>query len=171
MKITTKHLAANVAAVGFVATIAIGGYFSRELGLALAGLMAAALGLTLFGAKPRVFCSRLCPRGKALGFALKPLSRGRPLPLRLRSPRLRRGICGLMLFCVAGNLVRGSLSATTAGNVFWLLCLVSLGAGILLGILYKPRAWCALCPLGTLQDTVREVRAFGDGDGRRDGAG
>ncbi|MBL8966361.1 MAG: 4Fe-4S binding protein [Spirochaetaceae bacterium] len=163
MKIQSKRFATNVAALLFVATISIGGFFFRELGLALAGLMAAALALTLVGHKPRVFCSRLCPRGRALGFSLKPLSRMRPLPRSLRSPRLRRLLCGAMMFCVAGNLFRGPLAAKPAGMLFWLLCLVSLSAGVVLGILYKPRAWCVLCPLGTLQDTVRSVRPDGAG--------
>jgi polyferredoxin len=38
--------------------------------------------------------------------------------------------------------------------VFWVLCAASLSAGLLMGFFFKPRSWCAICPMGTLQDTI-----------------
>jgi len=155
MEYTARKRLLDFAALLFVLAIAIGGYFYPLLGLALAVLMALAVGLSLFGPRSRMFCSSVCPRGRALGFALKPFSRGKVLPAWMLKLQTRRGLCGFMMLCVIGNLVRNADGFEGAGRVFWFLCIASLGAGVLLGLLYKPRAWCAVCPMGTLQDTLR----------------
>jgi ferredoxin-type protein NapH len=162
--------AVGILALAFVLAVAIGGYWLRALGLLLALMMGTAIVLSLAAPKPRTFCSRVCPRGRALGFALGPFSRRRPLPPLLTKPGFRRGFCGFMMICVLGNLFRipaGPGFASGAGSVFWVLCLVSLGAGIGLGLLFKPRAWCAVCPLGTLQDTLRPAGKPEAGGGNR----
>lgn len=151
-------------ALAFVLAVAIGGWFYPVAGLALAVLMAAALALSLlsrFGAaRKRAFCNGVCPRGRALAFALKPFASGRPLPRSFADLSLRRGLCGFMMFCVIGSLVRalpgleGYPAFAAAGRIFWGLCLISLAGGLVLGLLYRPRAWCVVCPMGTLQDTI-----------------
>jgi len=35
--------------------------------------------------------------------------------------------------------------------VFWEMCLITTLIGLPLALLFRPRAWCALCPIGTLQ--------------------
>lgn len=155
MQSTNRKRAIDIAALIFVLMIATGGYFIPWLGFALALLMAAAAGLSLFGPRKRMFCSSVCPRGRALGFAMKPFARGRSLPSWMLRTGTRRALCGFMMLCVGGNLMRNTAGLAGAGRVFWVLCLVSLSGGIILGALYKPRAWCAICPMGTLQDTVR----------------
>ena len=151
----------NILSVFFVLTVAAGGFFFREIGLALAALMVSAIALALSSPKPRRFCSALCPRGRALGFSLRPISLGLSLPRFLSSRAFRRFLCGTTMFLVFMSLFQvapGVSVAHWAGMVFWTLCLVTLSLGIILGILFRPRAWCALCPLGTLQDTIREAR-------------
>jgi polyferredoxin len=151
-------------ALAFVLSVTIGGWFFPVAGLALAVLMAAAVALSLkarFGsARRRAFCNGVCPRGRALGFALRPISRGRTMPKAFSELSFRRGLCGFMMFCVLGSLVRalpgleGLPAFAAAGRIFWGLCLISLAGGLALGILYRPRAWCVVCPMGTLQDTI-----------------
>jgi polyferredoxin len=59
-----------------------------------------------------------------------------------------------MMFCVIGSLARSGGVLPRVGLVFWLLCVLSLSAGLILGFFFKPRSWCAICPMGTLQDTI-----------------
>jgi len=152
----------EVISVIFVFSIALGGIFVPELGFALAGLMAAAIVMTLV--KPRSFCSTVCPRGRALGFLLRKSPRRKALPSVLLTPNFRKLLCGGMMFCVIGSLIRAGGDPGRMGAVFWTLCAVSLSGGLLMGIFYKPRAWCAICPMGTLQDTIAQ-------GGRRAGRG
>ena len=144
--------AVPIAATVFVFTVAIGGIFIPEIGLVLAALMAAAIVMTL--RKPRSFCSTVCPRGKALGFVMRGPSRRKALPRFMLSIQFRRLLCGSTMFCVIGSLVRTGGDIHRVGSVFWGLCALSLSAGLALGYFFKPRAWCAVCPMGTLQDTI-----------------
>lgn len=137
---------------GVVALLAVGGYFFPLLGFGVPVLVAVALIMNARGR--RSFCARACPNGAALGSALKPITRGRRLPALLGSPEFRRGLCGFMLFCVIGQLARGYPDPAALGRVFWAVYLIAVGLGVAAGLLYKPRAWCAFCPMGTLQDTV-----------------
>jgi len=144
--------AVPIAATVFVFTVAIGGTFIPEIGLVLAALMAAAVVMTL--RKPRSFCSTVCPRGRALGFIMRGPSKRKALPRFMLSIKFRRLLCGSMMFCVIGSLVRTGGEIRGVGSVFWALCALSLSAGLALGYFFKPRSWCAVCPMGTLQDTI-----------------
>ncbi|MGB4587059.1 MAG: 4Fe-4S binding protein, partial [Rectinemataceae bacterium] len=136
----------------FVFFVAIGGIFVPEIGLVLAALMVAAIVMTL--RKPRSFCSTVCPRGKALGFIMRRPSKRKALPRFMLSIKFRRLLCGSMMFCVIGSLVRTGGEIRGVGTVFWALCAISLSTGLLMGYFFKPRSWCAICPMGTLQDTI-----------------
>ena len=144
----TAQIAASVVAF----FVAIGGIFMPEVGLVLAALMVTAVVMTLV--KPRSFCSGVCPRGKALGFIMQKNTKRKALPTFMRSTGFRRLLCGSTMVCVIGNLARVRGSIHNVGSVFWVLCVISLSAGLVLGFFFKPRAWCSVCPMGTLQDTI-----------------
>jgi polyferredoxin len=134
-----------------VAIIAVGGFFYPLLGLAVPALMVVALVMN-FRAR-RSFCAKVCPNGTSLA-ALKPVSRNKRIPHTLGSPQFRRMLCGAMMFCMIGLFVRGYPDYPVIGKAFWFIYLIALSAGVIFGLVYKPRAWCAICPMGTLQDTV-----------------
>lgn len=150
-----KHLSDTLAqrlSTIFVVTIAAGGVFVPELGLALIALMLTALVMTLI--KPRSFCSGVCPRGKALGFVMNRNSRRKALPPIVLSVKFRRLLCGSSMFLIIASLVRSGGNIRQIGTVFWLLCVTTLSTGLIMGFFFKPRSWCAICPMGTLQDTI-----------------
>lgn len=153
----SRNTVQAAASIAFVLAVAVGGFFYPLVGFAVALVMVAAVAMTLF--KPRSFCAKACPRGRALGLALRPFSRGRPLPAGSVTPGAKRALCGFMMFCVVGNVARLAGSADALGRFFWGLCVISLAAGVVVGLLYRPRAWCAVCPMGTLQDTIGQARS------------
>jgi len=136
-----------------VAGIAIGGYFIPELGLLVIGLMAVALATN--ARRSRSFCSGICPNGRALSAGMGNLSRRLPLPAFLASKGTRRALCGFMMFCVIGLLSRTNGGLSQIGRVFWSIYLASIGISLVSGLVFKPRSWCAYCPMGTLQDTLK----------------
>ena len=136
-----------------VAALAIGGFFYPVLGIL--GLMLVALVMNF--RSRRSFCAGVCPNGNFLATAIKPLTRNRRIPRAMVYPQLRRMLCGAMLFCLVGLLSRNHSDPQSIGRVFWWIYMVALSLGIVLGLAYKPRAWCAVCPLGTLQDTIAEA--------------
>lgn len=134
-----------------VAILSVGGFFYPLLGLAVPALMVAALVMN-FRAR-RSFCAKVCPNGTFLA-ALKPVSRNKRIHPSFVSPQFRRMLCGFMMFCMIGLFIRGYPDYSVIGRAFWLVYLIALSVGIVFGLVYKPRAWCTICPLGTLQDTV-----------------
>ncbi len=143
-----------------VMLIALGGYFVPLLGLAVPALLLTALVMNL--RRRRSFCAEACPNGRAYAAVLGGLSRRAPLPPALRSAGFRRGLCGFMLFCVINLLIRSGGGWEAAGRVFRGIYFLSLGVGTALGLYFKPRAWCAVCPVGTLQETLSPRRAAPD---------
>ncbi|MFA6504538.1 MAG: 4Fe-4S binding protein [Treponemataceae bacterium] len=150
----------KVLSVAFVAVFAGAGYFFPVLGLVVLALMIVALGMNFN--KRRSFCAGTCPNGTFLASALKPVSRNRKMPRALVSVQFRRMLCGVMMFCMIGLLVRGYPNLANIGRVFWVIYSIALSLGVLAGLFYKPRAWCAFCPLGTLQDTIAGVSKEAD---------
>lgn len=149
-KIWAKALSAPT-----VATIAIGGLFQPFFGFGVPALIVFALAMNF--RSRRSFCAGVCPNGVALS-ALKPVSRHRRIPLAFVRPSSRRLLCGVMLFCMIGLFARGYPDYYAIGRSFWWIYIIALSVGIVFGVLYRPRAWCAVCPLGTLQDTVSDAR-------------
>ncbi len=142
-----------VAALLFSLGILIGSLFWPPLGFAVPVIVLAALISNAFS--PRWFCAKACPRAHILGGFLPRLSRYRPTPKLIYSNGLRKGVCGFMLFCSIGQTSRLWGAPDSLALFFTLVCAISLALAIPLGILYKPRSWCALCPVGTLQETLR----------------
>ncbi|GEM_PF-902841 len=142
----------RLVALVFILAVAVGGYFFPLVGLAVPGLIVLALATNL-GSR-RFFCGRLCPNGRLYSAALHRASRRGTLPDFLRSPHVRRAICGFTFFCAVNLLVRYGGGIAQVARVFWAIYLASIGFGFIMGYFFKPRAWCAVCPMGTLQDTV-----------------
>ena len=141
------------AALFFSLAIVIGSFFWPLLGLSVPLLLLAAV-ISNF-VKPRWFCAKACPRAHTLGGFLPSLSRYRALPAFLYSGAVRTMLCAFVLVCAVGQTSRLRSNIPALGLFFWAVCVITLAAAVALGIFYKPRAWCALCPVGTLQDTLR----------------
>lgn len=134
--------------------IAVGGYFQPLVGLTVPVLIITAAVSAVI--KPRLFCTFLCPRNRVFPL-LKPASRYRPSPGLFRKRPLKQGLCGLMMLCSILQLsrLRPDIEGfVEVGLFFWTLCIISLITSFILAVLYKPNAWCAICPMGTLQDTI-----------------
>jgi polyferredoxin len=140
----------------FIFAIAAGGWFYPPAGLAVPLLIVTALVTNLFSR--RYFCSSLCPNGRALSVSLTRFSRRATLPGVLRSVQARRALCGFMLFCVVNLLARSGGAPGQIARVFWFIYLISIGVSTVMGLFFKPRSWCAVCPVGTLQDTLSAGR-------------
>ncbi len=147
--------------VVFIVAVGVGGYFYPVIGLTVPGLMLLALALNFRGR--RLFCSSVCPNGRALSAVATPLSTKGKLPAFLIEPGMRRILCGFMLFCMVNLLARyGGGGISMVGRVFWSIYLIAVGVSVGAGITFKPRSWCAFCPMGTLQDTITGLKQHVD---------
>jgi len=143
-----KHIS-----IALVLALSVGGFFVPALGLGVIGLILFAL---ISNARAsRSFCAGFCPNGRSLSVAFKQTSRNRKLPKLFASREFRRALCAFIMFCVVSLLARSDGSVAAIGRIFWAIYVASIGISTAAALLWKPRAWCAFCPMGTLQDTLR----------------
>ena len=162
----------RVAAVGVLALVVVGGLLYPPLGLVAAVMMLVLLSVGLF--RGRYWCGHLCPRGSFLDLLLRRISPGRPVPPFLRTMWLRLTVLALLMSALAWSLANLPLEMSPdmpggfyglVGAIFVRLCLITTLGAIFLGLVSKERAWCGVCPMGTMQNLVDRA-ASGQGRGR-----
>lgn len=76
-------------------------------------------------------------------------------PSPLFKNRTFRWAAVVVLFSVMiGRGLQNAGSIEHWGAVFWLLCLVTTAIVLVLAVIYRTRAWCAICPVGSVQWTL-----------------
>lgn len=138
----------------FSAFILIGGILWPPLGFAAPLLILIAIVSNV--RSKRWFCAKACPRAAFLSGFMSKFSRYRPTPDQLKSDSARTFLCGALVFCALGQTFKLWRNPVELASFFWLVCLLSFAVAAILAVAYKPRTWCALCPLGTLQDKMRK---------------
>jgi len=96
----------------------------------------------------KVHCSHYCPRGSLLGKFLKYVSLEKNLPSVAREKWFKNGLIILMLVVFTISLIHSAGDWTKIGFAIFRLMSASLAVGILTGIIFKPRSWCVVCPMG-----------------------
>jgi polyferredoxin len=98
----------------------------------------------------RFWCGNFCPRGSFYDHVVNKISPHKQVPAFFRHPlwRLFMVCFIIVMFAVQTYFAWGSLSAI--GMVFLRLILVTTIVGLLLGVIFHQRTWCAFCPMGTM---------------------
>lgn len=104
--------------------------------------------------KGRVVCGNLCPRGSFFDTWFKPLGGSRNVPELMRTPLFRWGLLIVLFSFMIFQLTADIGSVAHWGTVFWRVCLVTTLIALVAGVLYRPRAWCSFCPMGTIQGAI-----------------
>lgn len=138
--------------VWFLPLIVIGGLFYPLLGYLVVAMMAVFLTLSFF--KGRYWCWNLCPRGAFLDIVLSRVSLNRPLPISFAKQWFRWAIFFLFMGFLIFRIIRTGGDLIAIGAVFVGICVLTTLISIFLGIIIKHRSWCAICPMGTLQDKI-----------------
>jgi ferredoxin-type protein NapH len=141
------------AMVWFLPLIVIGGLFYPLLGYVAVAMMAALLTLSIF--RGRYWCWNLCPRGAFLDGVLSKVSRQKPLPRVFAKSWFRWLVFSLLMVFLIFRIIRTGGNLIAIGSVFVGMCVLTTTIAIILGVLTKPRGWCAICPMGTLQDKLK----------------
>lgn len=98
----------------------------------------------------RYFCGNICPRGAFLDIFVSKISKNKSAGKFIHTPILKM----IILIAIFGffliNLYKISdyLSLTV---LFWKMCLVTTLIGIILAFFINERAWCMICPIGTIE--------------------
>lgn len=106
----------------------------------------------------RVHCSKYCPRGSMLMVFLEKLSLNNNLPRYINNKHVKNLMLVWMIAMFAISLVvAGGDFIKTAMAIFRMM-LMSTTVGVLMGVLFKPRSWCVICPMGTATSMIEKAQ-------------
>lgn len=146
----------QVIAIWFLPLIVIGGLSNPLLGYLVVAMMAFFLVLSFF--KGRYWCWNLCPRGAFLDIVLSKFSLNRFIPQIFLKQWFRWLIFTMFLVFLVLRLVNTGGKWLVIGSVFVGMCILTTIISIILGIFTRHRGWCAICPMGTLQEKIYKIR-------------
>jgi len=93
--------------------------------------------------------NQYCPRGSFLGKFLAKISLGVALPKFMGTRNFKNGLLILMGTVFTFAIFHSGGDFTKLASAFYRFMGISFIVGILMGITYKPRSWCVVCPMGT----------------------
>jgi len=134
-----------------ILTVALGWRYPA-IGFAVPVAMVAGIGGSLL--RGRYVCGTFCPRGSFFDTLFRLVGGTQPIPAPLRTMPVRWGILAVLMGFMAWQISRNPGDPLHWGFVFWMACAVTTAAGIGLGLFYHARAWCVICPVGTMANAI-----------------
>lgn len=132
--------------------VAVGGWFYPWMGYLLMGCMVGAVGVAAF--RGRAWCDWMCPRGAFFDLFLSRKGKRPAVPAWLRTPLTRALMLAVLMGVLGTQTVRHWGDWDSVGLAFVTLLTVTTLAGIALGLATRERAWCHLCPMGSLSSLL-----------------
>jgi polyferredoxin len=106
----------------------------------------------------KVHCSHYCPRGSLLGNFLKNISLQNNLPKKLRGKSVKNVLLVLMMTMFSISLIHAGPNFSKVAFAVFRLMMASLALGIVMGVIFKPRSWCQVCPMGYATGLIRNAK-------------
>lgn len=106
----------------------------------------------------KIHCSKYCPRGSLLGKFLQRLSFENEMPSFMKGKKTKNLLLGLMLLMFSISIYHAGFDIQAISFAIFRLMTVSLVLGVFMGIIYKPRSWCIVCPMGHATGLIRDFQ-------------
>ena len=132
--------------------VVVGGYFCPRIGFIVVLLIL--LFMVLASRRGRIYCGWLCPMGAFHERLLSRESLNKPIPLFFKTPWFRWGLFIIMMGFMSFRLFATEGDPIAIGHVFRTMWIISVLLAVMTGIYLKPRFWCSVCPMGTLQGVL-----------------
>lgn len=160
-KITPRRVKQLIMSVVFL-LILIGIYIDPLFGFALPACMIAGIGTGYFYG--RKWCDWACPRGSFYEECLVRVSQKKPIPKILTSEPFKIAVL-IVMFSIFGYFTYIYLRyPLSLGRAYGLLLTITSLIGISLGLYFRPRIWCAFCPVGSIAGWLGAARKKNKGD-------
>lgn len=139
----------------FVGLVVVG-WINPLYGYALPVCMLIAMTVAVFTGRK---CAWPCARGAFLDTIVATVTRGRPVPKLLRSPGFRVSVM-IALFAIFGYEIFKLWGDWVAlGGFFVAFLTITTVVAMTLGMIFQPRSWCTVCPIGTLSHRAGREKA------------
>jgi len=105
----------------------------------------------------KMSCARICPRGSFLGKFTARFSRQISMPSWTRTKGFKFALWAIMMGSFIGLMIWAVPKGvyTLGRTVLYFMEAVTLIA-FFTGIIFKPRSWCTICPMGVTSGKIRD---------------
>lgn len=114
--------------------------------------------LWALGGKGKIHCSHYCPRGSFFGKMLPYISFDRNLPKFMGTKTFRNILLALMIAMFSFSLYHAGFNYYRIAFSVFRFMLASFIIGFILGVIYKPRSWCKVCPMGHAAGLINNIK-------------
>ncbi|KMQ52360.1 4Fe-4S ferredoxin [Chitinispirillum alkaliphilum] len=147
--------ARKIALTGIFLIIALFGWKYPLLGLGVGVVML--LGVSISPFKGRWVCGNVCPRGAFLDTGMSRVTLRNKLPRLFRSKLFKWSVVAVLMGLMIFRSINTVESLPSLGRVLWGMCFATSIVAIYLGVKYNHRAWCSICPMGTIQENLYKL--------------
>jgi polyferredoxin len=95
-----------------------------------------------------------------LDVVLSKVSFNKPVPRNFSKEWFRWIIFFLFACFLVYRIINTGGNLFAIGAVFVGVCLLTTIIAIILGVVTRHRSWCAICPMGTLQDKISKLSKY-----------
>ncbi|RKD31570.1 4Fe-4S binding protein [Thermohalobacter berrensis] len=106
----------------------------------------------------KVHCAKYCPRGSLLGKFLARISLQNSLPKWMRTKTFKNILLTLMITVFSISLYHAGWNFKRIAFSVFRFMSMSLAIGIIMGVIYKPRSWCQVCPMGHATGLIKKAQ-------------
>ncbi|WP_425446418.1 4Fe-4S binding protein [Dethiothermospora halolimnae] len=106
----------------------------------------------------KVHCSHYCPRGSFLGKFLQKVSLNKTMPKWMRSKVAKNVLLILMLTLLTVSMIHAKGNFYKIAFSLFRFMGASFIVGIMMGIIFKPRSWCIVCPMGHGTGLIKKAK-------------
>lgn len=96
----------------------------------------------------KVHCVKYCPRGSMLGKFLDKISLNNNLPKYINNKKVKNIMLAWMILMFSISLFMAKGDFTKTALAIFRMMAMSTTVSVLMGVVFKPRSWCAICPMG-----------------------
>lgn len=93
-------------------------------------------------------CSKHCPRGSLLGKFLKKISLNQSAPKFMLTKKFKNRLLMFMLVAFGISMLQTNGELIKIAYAMFKFMTISSIVAIVMGIIFKPRSWCGVCPMG-----------------------
>lgn len=132
-----------------VPLVIIGGYYWPYLGYVAITLLTIMFIQVWF--RGRYYCGWICAMGGFYERVLAKVSLKKPMLPLFKTAWFKWLVFTLMMGLLLSRLIMSEGDLEKIGGVFVMMWTISTSFAIALGLVWKPRSWCSVCPMGTMQ--------------------
>ena len=106
----------------------------------------------------RHHCRYHCPRGSFMNNIIRRISLGYSMPRFMATKTFRHILLGTMVIMLSLGLWHSGGDAKKIAFILFRFMGISFIFGSLLGIIFKSKSWCAVCPMGHAAVLITDIR-------------